>query len=175
MAWLARPGLSIAIGLIAVLAHVSPVSGAGIADHDSAQPIDIEADRLEVEQNNEMATFLGNVDVKQGVMTLKSDTLKVFYSVGDNDAGAGQAIRRIEAEGNVFITSPEETAQGDRGVYDLLGRRIELFGNVVLTQGENVVRGSKLDIDLETSVATVTAGEDQQGGRVKALFVPANN
>lgn len=155
-----------------VLVCAAPALAQGIADHDASLPIDIEADRLEVQQANESAIFFGNVDVQQGNLDLKSDQLEVFYALEGNGASA-QAVKRIVAKGNVFITSPEETAQGDEGVYSLTDETLVLTGNVVLTRGDNVIRGGRLDIDLAASVATMRAAENQSNGRVRALFVPA--
>ena len=50
---------------------------------------------------------------------------------------------------------------------------------VVLTQGENVIRGQKLEMNLDTGQTVVDAGASgasgTQGGRVRSLFVPADN
>jgi lipopolysaccharide export system protein LptA len=109
-------------------------------------------------------------------MLLQSDKLIVYYVLGDEAATSTQSIRRIEVEGNVTITSAEETAVGDTGFYDVLGERIELAGNVVLTRESNVISGDLLEIDVAQQLATMTAGSDQpQGERVRALFQPAQD
>jgi lipopolysaccharide assembly outer membrane protein LptD (OstA) len=87
-----------------------------------------------------------------------------------NEHPAQPAIAKIEAEGNVFVSSPKETAKGERGVYDVDRSRIDLVGGVVLTQGENVVRGDQLEMNLATGESKVTSA--QGGGRVRGLFVP---
>ena len=43
------------------------------------EPIEISSDRLVLEQNQQLATFTGNVDAVQGDTTLRSDVLRVFY------------------------------------------------------------------------------------------------
>lgn len=142
---------------------------------DSDKPIEITADTLEVKQNQSLAVFKGRVDAVQGNMRLRSDQLTVHYR--DNKEQPDQpGISKIEADGNVFISSPRETAQGARGVYDVDRSRIDLFGSVVLTQGESVVRGERLEMNLATGESKVTggasAGQSGGGGRVKGLFVP---
>jgi len=154
---------------------------AGFAGHDDAAPIEITADELEVRQSEGIATFRGDVDAVQGDLTLSAQTLDVFY--GDGDAGAdgdgataggGQAmgeIRRVEAHGDVVVSSPREIARGAEGVYDLTTRRITLTGDVVLTRDDNVLRGNRLEIDLASGVSRLqAAGPD---GRVRARFAPA--
>jgi len=146
--------------------------------HDSTLPIEITADSLEVMQNQQVATFLGNVDAVQGDLVLTSDQLRVHYRGGDGEPGvAAGSIRRIEAMGNVFMSSPEETAQGEFGVYDVDGALLTLEGSVVLTRDENVVRGQRLEIDLTTGRSQMFAAVPSTAGgtpgqRVKAVFVP---
>jgi lipopolysaccharide export system protein LptA len=149
--------------------------------HDSSLPIEITADTLEVLRNEQIATFTGNVDAVQGDMVLSADLLRVYY--GDDDvaeapgpAGAN-SIRRIEAEGNVFLSSPRETAQGDAGVYDVAANQLTMEGAVVLTQDDNVVRGQRLEVDLVSGRSRVLAAVPSvEGGttpqRVRALFTP---
>ena len=171
LACLAAPG--------AALAQTAALPG-----QDSSEPIEIIADKLVVQQETQIATFTGNVIAVQGDMTLKSELLRVFYAQ-ESSQGTGQAaaatpadntsIRRIEAEGKVSISNPNDTATGDRGVYDVPVQKMSLFGNVVLTSGDNVVKGSQLDMDLATNVSTVHSdpgNADRRQQRVRALFVP---
>ncbi len=141
------------------------------ADHDSSLPVEIEADDLTVRQAENKAIFTGNVDAIQGTLVLNSDILTVYYLVGEQAQQSGQSVDRLEADGNVVITSPSETATGDEGVYDLSKGTMELLGNVVLTRGDNVIEGSRLDIDLNADTAVVQSGETNDG-RVRALFQP---
>lgn len=155
------------------------------------KPIEIVADRLQVDQGQQLATFSGNVDAVQGGMNLRADKLRVFYadaaaqrpaggSAGGGGAAGGgglagggdQSIRRIEAEGNVLLTQPGETAEGDAGVYDPVAETLVLEGDVVLTRGQNVVRGNRLDSNLASGVSVVTAAPGgKRDQRVRALFV----
>ncbi len=139
---------------------------------DTRTPIEIVADTLEVRQNERLAIFSGNVDATQGDRSLRADELKVFY--GEERAGGGQTIRRIEASGRVIVSEPGQTAQGDRGVFEPDADRIRLEGNVILTRGDNVVRGGQLELDLATGIAVVRAARPggPPGERVRALFVP---
>jgi lipopolysaccharide export system protein LptA len=153
--------------------------------HDSKLPIEITADSLEVVQDDEIATFLGNVDAVQGDLVLSSDELRVHYRGSEDGgdgiaAGTGGSIRRIEAKGNVFLSSPQETAQGEFGVYDVDGALLTLEGAVVLTRAENVVRGERLEIDLATGRSQMFAAVPSTAGgtpsqRVKAVFVPPSD
>lgn len=166
--WVAALALAMAFSLGAErpLLAQSDTATTGFA-HDASLPIEIAADSMEVEQERQVATFKGNVEAKQGDLRLRADVLVVHYA--DRDDGDGKTITLIEADGNVFVSSPDETAQGRHGVYDVSQRTIALDGPVVLTRGDNVIRGDRLELELETGLSRVLGGAD---GRVKGVFVP---
>jgi lipopolysaccharide export system protein LptA len=132
--------------------------------HDTSLPIAISADSMEVEQSAQRAIFVGAVDVKQGEMTLTSDRLIVYYR--DKQAEEDNTIYLIEVEGNVEFRTPNETAQGDTGEYDVDTGIIRLLGNVILTSGDNLIKGKEAVMNLETGQSEVT------GGRVEGIFFP---
>lgn len=177
------------IVIVAALAAVwvPVIAAAQSLDHDSSLPIEISADSLEVAQEQQIATFAGNVDAVQGDLVLSADELLVHYQ-GENNAvgiaaGSGGAIRRIDAKGNVIIASPEETAEGEEGTYDVPAKLVTLIGDVVLTRGDNVIRGQRLELDLVSGksrmIGTDAEVADDQGvsgsDRVRALFTPKSD
>lgn len=188
--WLRSAGGSrfVVLAVLATLGGQATFGSGGAVgqslDHDSSQPIEISADSLEVAQEEQIATFAGNVDAVQGDLVLSADELKVHYEGKDSGvgiaAGGSNTIRRIDAVGHVIIASPEETAEGDHGTYDVPAKMVTLEGKVVLTRGANVIRGERLELDLvsgksrivgaETSVAD--GDQETSGERVKALFTP---
>jgi lipopolysaccharide export system protein LptA len=172
---------SCAAAAFAVFAFLSGTASAqqeAAGGHDTSQPIEINADSLEVQQDRQIAIFTGNVDAVQGEMRLRADTLRVHYRGGDGNQGevegdVGATISRIDADGNVFISSPRETAEGSQGLYDVEKGVITLIGSVVLTRGDNVIRGDRVVLDLATGrsrMESVAPGGAQE--RVRALFVP---
>jgi lipopolysaccharide export system protein LptA len=176
----ARAGLRAGAALLLALLAGGPLAAQSLR-HDSSLPIEITADRLEVLQQQQLATFSGNVDAVQGDLVLSADQLRVYYDQADAPAGAGagggRSIRRIEAVGNVFVTSPRETAAGEFGTYEVATSLITLEGQVVLTQDDNVIRGQRLEVDLASGRSQVFAAvPSAQGGgpgeRVRAIFTP---
>ena len=160
--------------IAAVLAASVMLAGAGAAQDaddgagEASQAIEITADTLEVRQSENVAIFEGNVHAVQGELVLNADMLTVHY----REVAGGQGnlgVSRIDAQGNVVVTSPGETAQGQRGVYSVEEGRIDLAGGVVLNQGNNVVEGETLTMNLETGVSRVSGAGDT---RVHGLFVP---
>ncbi len=138
------------------------------------KPVQIEAATLEVRDKDKMATFSGNVHVIQGDTNMRSRTLVVFYESDPNiktgipaaqpgPDGSSQ-IKRLEANGNVIVTQKDQTATGDKGIFDMRSNTVTLLGNVVINHGQNVLRGERLVVDLTSGVSRV------EGGRVQGLF-----
>jgi lipopolysaccharide export system protein LptA len=137
------------------------------------QPVNIEADNLEVKEGEQTAIFSGNVLVVQGASALRTTKLTIFY---EKDGAAGPAvpgdvvtgrnIRRLEADGNVVVTSGDQKATGTKGVFDMPSNTVTLTGNVVVTQGVNILKGDRLVVDLTTQKSRVESGS----GRVQGVF-----
>lgn len=143
------------------------------------EPIQIEANSLEVQDKDKVATFRGGVRVKQGDTALRCNVLVVYYE-GEGVGGTSgsrsgppgsdtQRIRRLEAKGHVVVTQKQQTATGDTGVFDMRKNTITLQGNVVVSQGRNVLRGDRLVVDMATAVSRMESSH----GRVQGLFQPS--
>ena len=143
-----------------------PVSA--LKGHDPDAPIDVTADRIEVQDRSDRAVFAGNVHVRQASLTLDTERLTVAYS-----SAGGIQIQRLDASGGVTVKSPSETARGNFGVYDLDRKLITLVGAVQLSRGGSQINGQRLTIDLNSGRAVVDggpAGVGQSGGRVTGHF-----
>jgi lipopolysaccharide export system protein LptA len=153
-----------ALGLGQASAQTSALKG-----HNSNAPVDVAADRIEVQDRADRAIFSGNVVVRQGELTLTAARLTVAYS-----SGGGVELRRIDATGGVSVRSPSETARGNVGIYDLERRIITLIGDVSLVQRDAKVNGGRLTIDLDSGRAVMDGGgppgTTSQGGRVTGTF-----
>jgi lipopolysaccharide export system protein LptA len=143
------------------------------------EPVAVEADTLEVQQDKNQAIFSGNVIAKQGDILIKADRMIVFYRTADDTKDGQQRVSKIETEGNVLLTTPNETARGKNGVYLADERMLKLTGDVVLTQDKNVLRGEVLEYDMANgrsrllgAVGAATATQPASSGRVRGLFVP---
>ena len=163
--------LCLALGAGSASGQSQRQPNSALKGHDSNAPVDVTADRIEVQDRADRAIFAGNVHVRQADLTLDTSRLTIAYSGG---AGAGGVqIRRLDAAGGVVVTSPSEKARGDFGVYDLDRKLITLIGNVRLVRGSNLVNGARLVIDLNSGRAVIDGGPpgvNQSGGRVTGRF-----
>jgi lipopolysaccharide export system protein LptA len=152
------------------------------------EPVHIDAATLEVRDKDKIATFSGNVHVRQGDTDMRCKSLVVFYEQDEDKSppakgkpmqqaaagpGGNQKIKKLEARGGVIVTQKEQTATGELGIFDMPKNTVTLIGNVVMTQGKNVLRGEKLIVDLTNGVSRVESGKNGHG-RVQGLFLPSS-
>lgn len=136
----------------------------------SNQPIDVEADSLEVNDGKDqrVQVFKGNVAVHRGETVLKAAMITIFSPPGAPKPGA-DAFNRIEATGKVTVTSSGQTATGETATFDSKTQTAIMSGGVILTQGSNVLTGERLSVDLKSGVARIEQGA---GGRIRGVFTP---
>ncbi len=161
----------------AALAIVGPAGAQALKGHDSNAPVDISADRTELQDRADRVTFSGNVDVRQSGLSLSAARVTVAYA---GKGGSGVDIQRIDASGGVVVRSASETARSSVAIYDLNRRLITMIGAVSLQQGANTVSGGRLVIDLASGRSVLdnggAPGVSTWGGRVTGRFtVPQRN
>ena len=151
------------------LALLAGVAGAVQAlPEDREQPIQIEADSAELDQNAGVITYTGNVVVVQGTMRLAADTGKIFLEEGE--------FQRMEATGSptTFRYKPDV----DKEVIDGEGRRVEynvetgkvtVTDNARFTQGQDVFTGDFIEYDLATDIIRA---DSKDGGRIRLVIQP---
>lgn len=165
------------LAAIAIALIIGPQASAQsiLKDHDTRQPLDISAERLEMQQKQGRAIFSGAVQVTQGKLLLRSDTITVFYKLDSGDTNP--AISRLDAQGKFSVTSETETLTGDWGIYDVDRQLITVGGDVSFDQNGSALKGSRLEFDLVSGLAKLD-GQDTVGGdgRVRGSFsVPAKS
>ncbi len=143
-----------AVLLSALLATAVAAQGnSTLRNHNSNAPVDISSDRIEVQDKQDRAVFVGKVHAVQADMTLDAARMTVAYS--KSASGGDPQIDRIDASGGVVVVDPSERATGNFGIYDLNRRIITLIGNVHLTRGDNTVSGARAVMDLNSGRSTV--------------------
>jgi lipopolysaccharide export system protein LptA len=145
---------------------------------------------LEYWQDRELAVARGNAVATRDDRRIAADVLAARFTreTGDADAAAqggdgGDAlpggdgdrrIDRIEGFGGVEVSTPEEYARGDRGIYNARTEVATLIGNVRLTRGDNQLNGGWGQVNLRTGVSRLLGAPPDSGAqqRVRALLKP---
>lgn len=101
-----------------------------------ASPIEIFADNgIEWQQGRLVFVARGNARAVRGEVQVLADELRAYYR---NAEGGSTEIWRLDAIGNVRITSLEGTAYGDKALYDVDNAILTITGkNLKLVSGED--------------------------------------
>ena len=152
--------LTIAAAALALVA-LPTIGDAQTRPSSSDAPISFGADAGEYVGNT--VTLRGRAELIQGDNRFRADQIAGFSQSGDS---------RLEATGNVYFVTPEQTIRGDRAVYTPANDTIVLTGDVILTQGENVMTGGRLTYNIRTEAARIEGGS---ADRVQGVFYPESS
>ena len=154
-------------------AHAQSFGGAFDGVGDNNEPIQIEADSLEIVDDQNTALLTGNVNVVQGTTIMKAKRIKVYYLRKNESGQSKSGIRKIEASGKVAVRSEDNYATADNAVVDMISEIVTMKGNVFVSQGNNVANGCTLTVNLKTSVSEIKPCKSSSGsGRVRILLDP---
>lgn len=116
-----------AAALAAVLLGAGPLLAQSLNfGSGSDEPIEINAEQgIEWQQENLVFLARGKAVAKRGEVRVHADILRAYYREKE---GGGTDIWRLDAKGNVRITSPGEIATGEEAVYDVDNSTLVLKG-----------------------------------------------
>jgi lipopolysaccharide export system protein LptA len=157
------------------MAVAAPLAHADKADRNKT--INLEADRVTVDDVKQIATFTGNVVLTQGSMMLRGDRMEVRQDKDGFKYGTtwgNLAYFRQKREGSDdFIEGWAERIE-----YDGRGDKVQMFNRAMLKRGQDEVRGSYISYDSGSEFFQVTGGATKSAslkpgeGRVRAIMQP---
>lgn len=154
----------------ALLALAVPLSAAA---QTTQAPVEVEADRLDLDQRAGTAVYTGNVNIRQGNMQLRGERIEIQR----NDAGE---LSRATATGErAYLRNQlegEDMMEGwaRRIIYHVSERRIELIDQAELSQRGDRFQGGRLEYFIDREV--VQARSDVSGSepqRIRMTLQPA--
>lgn len=144
-------------------------------ESDREQPIEISADRAELDEKNTSATYLGNVELRQGSLYISADSLMI-------KATAEGQVERVTARGKPATLrqqpdqdTPPITANADTIDYWVVEERITLSGNARAEQQANLFTGEVIQYDLQKKILQAFGRDQETGsgeGRVQMILQP---
>jgi lipopolysaccharide export system protein LptA len=156
----------LALLTVPLLAYVSSIA-LGMPQ-DREQPIQLEADRAELDQKTGVSVYQGNVVITQGSMRLAADKATVFTDNG--------VFQRIEAMGQPVTwrykpadDKDELFGTSQRMEYDASKNTIIMTKSAKVIQNKDVFTGDRIDYDL-TADLVKARGED--GRRIQITIQP---
>ena len=162
-----------------LLAMLAPAAHAEKADRE--KPINIEADRVSMDDINKVQIFEGNVVLIQGTMQLRTNHLVVTqdadgFQKGVATGGArGLAYFRQRREGKEEYVEGE----GERIEHDARDEFTQFFIRAWVKSGQDEVKGQYISYDALTEKYLVTTGTGETRtavgmpqARVRAIIQP---
>ena len=116
----------------------------------------VTSENLEVDRENRISVFLGNVYAYNEDIKIWSDKLIVKFDNEENE------IEELNAENSVKIIKEEITATGDMGVYYLKSEKLNLLGNVEVIEKNNYVKCDELYIDIKNSTSIMRSNSSDR-------------
>jgi lipopolysaccharide export system protein LptA len=144
---------------------------------DRDQPVNLEADRVDLDDAKKEAVFVGNVTLTQGTLVIKADKINVKQDAEGFQYGiayGNPAHFRQKREGT------DEYIDGfaERLEYDGKADKMQMFTNARIQRGGDEVRGDYISYNAVTEFFQVIGGGKSAAtaanpqGRVRAVIQP---
>lgn len=166
---LPKPTIKALLNLLAILSSVAVLPAGWAIASDADQPIHIEGDNAEIDQNNETIVYSGSVQVVQGTLRVKGDRMVVKIN--------GDQVERITTIGaparyrqKLEADQGDVVANADSIIYHTAQERIYLNGSATLTQKGNELKGESIRYDIVRGTVDASAGTKK--GRVQMQLSP---
>ena len=121
-----------------------------------ANELKINSDKLEVDRNNRISIFSGNVHAYNDDIRIWSENLTIKFNDNENQ------IREIYAENNVKIINQGVTATGKTGTYYPEQDILNIYGNVELLENNNYVKCDELYLDIKNSTSIMKSNSSKR-------------
>lgn len=144
---------------------------------DKDQPIQVEADGMEIDEQTGVTTYIGNVEMVQGSIRLKADKVRIFQ----NDTGTD----RMEAEGKPaeFRQRPDNKNEDVKGYallikYSTNSELLYMIGDAVLLPGDGHKLASehitydRVNAVMKAGAAIPGVKKSRKSGRIKTTLAP---
>jgi lipopolysaccharide export system protein LptA len=155
----------------ALLLSLLPVTGWGLTS-DSSQPINIEADRVTLNENTGNSVYEGNVYLQQGTLVLQGSKMTIQLNDKTIDTlvlTGDPATYRQRPDGK----ESDQHAEAGRIEFHAKEDRIILLENARVWQsGDKELRSDRIVFDLKSN--TVNAGSNKPGDRVHITLQPGS-
>ena len=165
---------------IAGVMLAAPVARAEKADRD--KPVNIEADRVSVDDVKKVQTFEGNVQLVKGTLIIRAERIVVTQDDDGYQRGVATGTPGVPPRFRQKREGLEEyiDGEGERIEHDAKAERTEFFNHARVKSGLDEVRGQFISYDARTEKYFVTSGangtraQPGSGERVRAVIQPKN-
>lgn len=141
---------------------------------DGSAPIEVEADRFDLDNRAGTAVYTGDVSIRQGSMRLTGERVEIRRNAEGELSRAIATGNRAYLEQQPDPSEPMIRGWGRTVVYHVAERRVELIDQAELHQGGDTFEGGYLEYFLDRQVvqarSEIEGIEDRQ--RVRMTLQP---
>ena len=127
-----------------------------------ANELKINSDKLEVDRNNNVSIFSGNVYAHNQEIKIWSDILIV--KINDEESN----IEELNAKNKVKIINKDIIATGEIATYYPIKDILNMYGNVEVVENNNYVKCDELFLDIRNSMSIMKSTSTD---RVEAFII----
>jgi lipopolysaccharide export system protein LptA len=158
-------------------AAVLPAAPVHAEKADRDKPVNVESDRVTVDDAKQLTVFEGGVVLTQGTMVIRGDRMEVRQDKEGFKHGTvwgKQAYFKQKRDG----TNEWIEGWGDRIEYDGRADKVQLFTRAAMKKGDDNVAGDYISYDATTEFFQVIGGgakaasENNPEGRVRTVLQP---
>jgi lipopolysaccharide export system protein LptA len=156
------------LGIVSLLIAFGALS----LTEDRSQPITIEADSAERNENTGLTEYRGNVIIRQGSVIINADRVSIYYS--DNK------VSRIVSLGKPASYQQQQlsddglmTARGEIIEYMLATDKINLQKNASLSRNGTLIKGDSITYDLENETWKAKGNNRGEQKRIQLVIPPS--
>lgn len=141
-------------------------------ESDREQPISVEADSLEVRDQENISIYRGNVNLKQGSLEISADRLVIHFD-DNND------LQMMEMTGNPArlrqLDNEHQEMRGQARQINYLESKsiLELIDNARFSHAGDTIESNLIRINTDDN--NIQAGSSDTDERVKMLIQPRQN
>ena len=136
---------------------------------DREQPIEVEADSLEVRDQENISIYEGNVRLVQGSLEINSDRLVIHFNETRElelmeMTGAPARFRQLDDD------NLEMRGRARQINYDGSGSLLELIDDAYFDHAGDTIEGDRIRVNTDDN--SIEAGSEDSSDRVKMLIQP---
>lgn len=155
--------------LVSLITFLCLCSSALALDSDRQQPLELSADKAELDNAKGVSVYTGSVVLVQGTMTITGDKLTVYLNENNElkkliVIGQPATYQQIPEGQEKYVKANAPTME----YYANAPERVELLGGAKLSQGKNTFTGETITYLVQEDRANAVGGKE----RIKITIVP---
>ena len=141
------------------------------ASSDRNKPIEIEADRVDINERQGLSSYQGNVVMRQGSIRMRADSIVVktenraLISVKAQGRPANFSQRPDNASADVQAQAQNVDYQAQKGL-------LVLTSGARFQQGVNQFSGNRIEYDMQQNIVSAQGSEQGPSSRVQVIIHP---